>query len=67
MPSFMTLQLQTAEINPDRQTDKQTDKPTMCFISIDNLFMPFLTKSGKSILKLVTGETTIISFKGSAA
>ena len=36
MPSFMTLRLQTAEIKADKQTDRQTDKPTMCFISIDN-------------------------------
>ena len=35
MPNFIIVRVQTSEITRDRQTDKQTDRPTMPFIYID--------------------------------
>ena len=36
MMGFTTLRLQTTNISGDEQTDKHTEKSTMCFITIDS-------------------------------
>ena len=53
MPSFMTLRLQTAEINADKQIDRQRNKQTMYFISMDRKKKCFVFISREVIMQAI--------------